>query len=128
MKSDQPENKNTRSVCKMYNLKKRMEISGAHQLKLNYESPCNNLHGHGWIIEVYCKSDTLNENGMIVDFKEIKTKVHDVLDHHYINDVIGDMNPTAENMAKWICERVPHCYKVSVQETEGNIAIYEVDE
>ena len=41
------------------------------------------------------------------------------------NDVI-DVNPTAENMARWIQEQVPHCYKVQIQESEGNIVEYEV--
>ncbi|MBQ6659367.1 MAG: 6-carboxytetrahydropterin synthase, partial [Prevotella sp.] len=40
----------------MYYVKKTMEISAAHQLQLDYESKCTNLHGHNWIITVYCKS------------------------------------------------------------------------
>ena len=32
---------------------------------------------------------------------------------------------TTENMAKWICDNVKNCYKVTVQESEGNIATYE---
>lgn len=114
----------------MYYVSKRMEIAGAHNLKLNYESKCRNLHGHNWIVTVYCKSETLNENGMVVDFTHIKKEIHDVLDHQYLNDIpeLNGINPTAENMAKWICDRVPHCYKVSVQESEGNIAIYEKED
>ena len=59
-----------------------------------------------------------------IDFKKVKELVSDKLDHQYLNEVV-DFNPTAENMAKWICDKVPFCYKVSVQESEGNIAIYE---
>lgn len=111
----------------MYYVSKRMEIAGAHNLKLNYESKCSNLHGHNWIIIVYCKSKELDENGMVVDFKHIKDKISNKLDHQYINDIV-DFNPTAENMARWICKQIPNCYKVSVQESEGNIAIYEREE
>jgi 6-pyruvoyltetrahydropterin/6-carboxytetrahydropterin synthase len=103
-----------------------MEIAGAHNLKLNYKSKCINLHGHNWIITVYCKTEKLDENGMVVDFKHIKDMVSEKLDHQYINDIV-DFNPTAENMAKWICDQVPNCYKVTVQESEGNIAAYEKD-
>ena len=110
----------------MYYVSKRMEIAGAHNLKLSYDSKCQNLHGHNWIVTVYCKSKELNSDGMIIDFKHIKNLISDKLDHQYINDVV-DFNPTAENMAKWICNQVPNCYKVSVQESEGNIAIYEED-
>lgn len=58
----------------MYYVSKRMEIAGAHQLKLPYESKCSNLHGHNWIITVYCKSEKLTTYGMIVDFTKIKKK------------------------------------------------------
>lgn len=108
----------------MYYVSKRMEIAGAHQLNLNYESKCQNLHGHNWIIIVYCKSETLDDNGMVIDFKHIKNMISNKLDHTYINEVVN-FNPTAENMARWICEQVPKCYKVQIQESEGNIAIYE---
>lgn len=109
----------------MYTITKRLEISAAHQLTLNYESKCRNLHGHNWIIYVTCQSETLDANGMVVDFKHIKNIVSDILDHQCLNDVL-QCNPTAENIARWICEKVPHCIKVSVQESEGNVAVYEV--
>ena len=35
-----------------------------------------------------------------------------------------DFNPTAENLARWICEQIPNCYKVKFQESEGNVAVY----
>ena len=109
----------------MYYVSKRLEIAGSHQLKLDYESKCQNLHGHNWIVMVYCKSKVLDANGMVYDFTHIKAKVMDKLDHHHLNDVV-DFNPTAENMAKWICEQIGEkCYKVSVQESEGNVAVYE---
>lgn len=111
----------------MYYVSKKLEVAGAHQLKLNYESKCSNLHGHNWWITVFCKSKELNENGMVIDFKHIKNMVSDKLDHHNLNEIF-DFNPTAENIAKWICDNVPNCYKVQVQESDGNIAIYEKDE
>ena len=117
----------------MYYVSKRMEIAGAHQLALPYESKCENLHGHNWIITVFCKSEILTDYGMIVDFKKVKETIHGRLDHSNINEVVAPLNPTAENMAKWICDEVTkvcevgYCYKVTVQESEGNIATYEVD-
>lgn len=118
----------------MYKVSKRMEIAGAHQLRLPYTSPCQNVHGHNWIVTVHCCSKELTEYGMIVDFAKVKKEVHGVLDHSYINDKLpAGLNPTAENMAKWICDKVTaicevgYCYKVEVQESEGNIATYEVE-
>lgn len=118
----------------MFYVSKRMEIAGAHNLSLPYESKCESMHGHNWIVVVYCRSGYLTEYGMIVDFKKVKETIHGRLDHQYINDIVDPLNPTAENMAKWICDEVDkicevgECYKVKVQESEGNIAIYEKDE
>ena len=107
---------------------KRMEIAGSHQLKLPYSSKCENLHGHNWIVTVYIGANELI-SGMVLDFTHIKKAIHDKLDHHNLNDVL-DFNPTAENIAQWIAKEVDlmregvHCFKVTVQESEGNIAIY----
>ena len=111
----------------MYYVSKRMEIAGSHKLNLDYESKCQNLHGHNWIVTVYLKGESLNHNGMLMDFTHIKKQIHDVLDHQHINDIV-QVNPTAENMSKWICDKLGDmCYKVEVQESEGNIATYERD-
>ena len=101
-----------------------MDVSGAPYLLLDYESKCTNLHGHNWIITVTLQRQEVDPNGMVDDFSKIKEIVNR-FDHALINDVMGDINPTAENMAKWLCDRIPHCVRVSVQETEGNVATYE---
>lgn len=135
----------------MYYLEKRLEVAGSHKLNLDYESKCQNIHGHNWIITVYCKSGSLNKNGMIIDFTDIKKIVME-LDHSNLNDLFK-INPTAENIARYIYEKLnekiqkdnvekftydisnefatrtinpPCCYKVKVQESEGNIVTYEV--
>ena len=124
---------------KLYTVSKRMEIAAAHQLDLPYESKCRNLHGHNYIVHVYCKSEELNSEKMVVDFAKIKNLIQEPLDHHYLNDII-EGNPTAENMTDWIMNIVNDfmktddigannsgiCYKVTVQESEGNIATLEI--
>lgn len=111
----------------MYRVTKTMEISGAHRLNLPYMSKCENLHGHNWIVSVTCECEDYElDNGMVVDFTHIKKEVQDKFDHHYLNDIppFDTINPTAENMAKYICDLIPHCIYVSVQESEGNVAEY----
>lgn len=111
----------------MYYVSKRMEIAMAHRLDLDYESKCRSLHGHNAVVTVYCCAEELDANGMVADFTAIKRMVQVRLDHQYVNDVV-DFNPTAENLARWICEQVPHCYKVAFQESENNMALYVKDE
>lgn len=111
----------------MYYVSKRMEIAACHRLDLSYKSKCQNLHGHNWIVTVYCKSESLNEDGMVCDFKHIKEQIHGKLDHGFLNEILG-FNPTAENMAKWVVDTIPTCYKAVVQESEGNIAVYVADD
>lgn len=111
----------------MYYVSKRMEIAGCHRLSLSYPSKCENLHGHNWVITVYCKAKELNADGMVIDFKHIKDKIHAKLDHGNFNELLP-FNPTAENIARWVAEQFPECYKVKVQESEHNIAVYTKDE
>jgi len=112
----------------MFRIQKRIEIAGAHHLNLPYESKCRNVHGHSWILTIYCQaSDEAVEanNGMVIDFTNIKEVVMR-LDHSDLNQILEE-NPTAENIARWICLHTPYCYQVDVQESEGNIATYVVD-
>lgn len=111
----------------MYYVSKKMEIAGCHNLKLSYPSKCENLHGHNWVVTVFAKSKELNNDGMVIDFKHVKEKIHGYLDHGNFNELLK-FNPTAENIAHWIAEQIPCCYKVKVQESEGNVAIYEKEE
>ncbi len=108
----------------MYEVIKKLEISAAHKLNLAYPSKCTELHGHNWLVTVYLRGDTLNENGMLMDFTHIKKKVQDRFDHKVINDEVS-FNPTAENLAHFICEDLGKlCYRVDVQESENNTASY----
>ncbi len=110
----------------MYYIKKRIEISASHSLTLDYESKCARLHGHNWIITVYCKARELNQNGMVTDFTHIKERIEKYLDHGNLNELLP-FNPTAENIARWVVENIPNCYRAEIQESEGNSAAYEIE-
>lgn len=107
----------------MYYISKRIEVSFAHRLSLNYESKCQNFHGHNGIVTIFCCSEHLDENGMVIDFTHVKQLVSNKLDHQNLNEHFS-FNPTAENLAHWLCDTIPHCYKVLFQESEGNVACY----
>ena len=80
-----------------------------------------------WVVTIHCKAQKLNQDGMVTDFTKVKQQIHGYLDHGNFNELLP-FNPTAENIAKWICDQIPECYRVEVQESEGNVAIYEEDE
>lgn len=119
----------------MYYLEKTLEISAAHWLDLDRPSPCSQMHGHNWRITVFCKRETLGMDGMIIDFGDIKKAVYS-FDHETLNNLPvfsrttnrTPPNPTAENIAKILCSKIPYCYRVEVEETSGNKAIYEKDD
>jgi len=123
----------------MFEIKKTFEISASHRLNLPYDSPCQRWHGHNYLVTICCRGER-DVNGMVVDFAEVKKKIKDALDHRCLNDVEGlgfdlvvdkngkgwsiTRNPTAENIAYWICMQIKKCYRVDVQESEGNVATY----
>ena len=52
--------------------------------------------------------------------KAFKT-LYECLDHHYLNDIAGLENPTSENLAKWVWQKLesdlPMLSSVVVKET-----------
>lgn len=118
----------------VWKIKKTMEISASHLLKLPYDSKCCFLHGHNWKIEVHMLSTALNQQGMIMDFGIIKGIVMQ-LDHIDLTNIFSPDNSTAENIAKWIACQITEALspamrqfakveKVVVIESEGNEVCY----
>ena len=90
----------------MYELIITGHFSSAHYLR-EYEGACENLHGHTWKVEVAIASNIVNKIGLVVDFKELKVRLKEMMDHwdHVcLNDLpeFKEMNPSTENMARWI--------------------------
>ncbi|MDH6307200.1 6-pyruvoyltetrahydropterin/6-carboxytetrahydropterin synthase [Dysgonomonas sp. PFB1-18] len=118
----------------MYKISKQFSFSASHILEgLPQEHPCSRLHGHNYVVTVHLRSEHLNEVGFIKDYREldnVKRYIDEKLDHRHLNDVLP-LNPTAENMAKYLYDvfkkDIPELYAVEVSETPKTSAIYEVD-
>lgn len=116
----------------MYVISKEFHFSASHQLfNMPDGHPCANLHGHNYIVIVELAGSTLNEQGFIVDYldlKPFKTYIDDTLDHRHLNDILGDDGVTAERMAKhlydWCKQRWSQTYAVKVCETPKTMAMY----
>jgi 6-pyruvoyltetrahydropterin/6-carboxytetrahydropterin synthase len=116
----------------MYTVKIVSDFNGAHNLR-GYEGECEKLHGHNWKVEAKISSETLDDIGMVVDFKIVKqelNKILDEMDHTYLNElpVFKEQNPTSENMAKHIFDQLSKSIKgvkkICVWETDTSCATY----
>jgi 6-pyruvoyltetrahydropterin/6-carboxytetrahydropterin synthase len=92
----------------MYELMIETEFSAAHQLK-EARGGCEKLHGHTWKVQVFVKGEKLDHHGILVDFRAMKRIVKKWtvgLDHHYLNEVLSHTNPTTENIAKYLFQKL----------------------
>lgn len=89
---------------------KEFTFESAHRLpNVPPEHKCARLHGHSYRIAIHVAGPVDAKMGWIVDFAELKeafAPIHAQLDHHYLNEVIGLENPTSENIARWIWDRL----------------------
>ena len=113
---------------------KKFKFEAAHNLP-DHPGRCKSLHGHSYKLEVTVSAREMNEQGMVMDFGDLKKSVNkhviNLFDHSYLNDYFSV--PTAENMAKWIFldlsvylseefERRVKLKKVRLYETEDSYA------
>jgi 6-pyruvoyltetrahydropterin/6-carboxytetrahydropterin synthase len=126
-------------VAGLFEVMIERNFSSAHQLR-GYKGKCENLHGHNYKIEIYARGSELDNIGLLVDFGELKEAADEVvgyLDHRNINELPPfdeELNPSAENLARYILERVSsrvgdervRVYKVRCFETPTSVATYQV--
>jgi 6-pyruvoyltetrahydropterin/6-carboxytetrahydropterin synthase len=111
---------------------KEFTIEAAHRLpRVPTGHKCGRLHGHSFQIEVHVQGPLNPEFGWIIDFADIKKAfkaVEEQIDHRYLNEVDGLENPTSENIARWVWQKLqfslPLLSKVVVRETCTSGCIY----
>lgn len=108
-----------------------MEIFKAFTLESAHRLPnvpaghkCARVHGHSFRVEVHVSGPVDERLGWVMDFADVKAvfdPLYRQLDHHYLNDVPGLENPTSENLARWIWQKLkpalPQLSAVVVHET-----------
>jgi 6-pyruvoyltetrahydropterin/6-carboxytetrahydropterin synthase len=114
-------------------LYKEFTFEAAHRLpNVAPEHKCARLHGHSYRVIVHVSGEVDPQSGMVMDFADIKAAfkpiVVDQLDHYYLNEVEGLENPTSENLAQWIWQRLqPRLSQLSaveVRETCSSGVLY----
>lgn len=106
-------------------------FEAAHRLPRVPEGhKCARLHGHSFRVEIHVSGPTDPRTGWVMDFAELRAAfapLHDQLDHRYLNEVAGLENPTSENLARWIWDRLVRelpLARVVVRETCTSGCVY----
>jgi len=78
------------------------------------------------------EGETLNETELLIDFKDLKGVLKEVLselDHRLINELpyFKEKNPSSENLAKYIFERVKEKLKVFPQVRVKEVTVFETE-
>ena len=106
-------------------LVKEYRFEAAHRLPRVPEGhKCARLHGHSFKIELAVSGRVDDATGWFIDFgklDELWAPIYELLDHRYLNEVDGLDNPTSENLARWLWQRLkpalPELGRVTVYET-----------
>jgi 6-pyruvoyltetrahydropterin/6-carboxytetrahydropterin synthase len=99
-------------------------FSSGHYLR-NYYGKCENPHGHNYRVLVTLAGAELDEAGLLLDFKVLKTllrPVVDYLDHQMINDLppFTELNPSAENLARYFYQETG---RQLIEKTGGRVHV-----
>lgn len=113
----------------MYELQYATHFCAAHKL-VNYPGDCANLHGHNWKVVVCVQVKKLNDIGIAIDLKTLKSLTEEVIDqfdHKYLNDFdhFKNENPTSERLAKYIFSLLQD--KLQEQAKVASVSIGESD-
>jgi 6-pyruvoyltetrahydropterin/6-carboxytetrahydropterin synthase len=114
---------------------KVFQVEAAHRLPhVPPGHKCARLHGHSFRIEIHVSGTPDEKTGWVMDFADIKTAfapIFSAIDHHCLNDVAGLENPTSEQLAMWIWDRLKPSLaslsKVIVHETCSSGCVYTGD-
>ena len=111
----------------MYQITVEQHFDAAHALR-GYQGKCENLHGHRFRVVARLRTSKLNEIGLAFDFRDLKTRLNEVLerfDHTNLNEVapFNTINPSSENLASTIFNelqpKLPGINLVSVEVWES---------
>ena len=91
-------------------LTKTFTFEAAHLLPTFPEGhKCRRLHGHSFAVEIVVEGEVDPARGYLIDYGDIKEACQPIrkqLDHYYLNEIEGLENPTSENIARWIWQRL----------------------
>ncbi len=112
-------------------IQREFSFEAAHSLpRVGPAHKCASVHGHSYTVTVTVQGTVDPTYGWVMDFADLVDLVSPftkALDHHYLNDIEGLENPTAENLAVWFWRHLASSVPVSevkVMETAHSGASY----
>ena len=113
-------------------LSKIFHFEAAHFLpRVPPEHKCRQLHGHSYGVEIVLSGEVDEEMGWLVDFADLREawmSLRSQLDHKLLNEVEGLENPTSENIARWVYDRMkaimPLTHTIVLHETANSKVVY----
>lgn len=110
----------------MYYSQKTFKITVSRNINYKETQENEDLGWHPLSVTVFCKAKTLNADKMVIDYREVEQMLEESLHGQFLNDRFSE-NPTLETLAKWVCDNVVPCYKVTVS-VNNMSATYEEDD
>jgi 6-pyruvoyltetrahydropterin/6-carboxytetrahydropterin synthase len=115
----------------MFEVTVEQTFAAGHALR-NYRGKCENVHGHNYRVRVTVQGDRLDATGLLVDFLDVNRLISgtvEYLDHRFINDLppFDQLNPSAENIAKYFYEKVSGGLKSEVAARVAAVQVWETD-
>ena len=115
----------------MFEVTVEQTFAAGHALR-NYHGKCENVHGHNYRVRITVEGDQLDATGLLVDFLELNELIGGAvkyLDHRFMNDLppFDELNPSAENIAKYFFERVSAGLKSDVGAQISAVEVWETD-
>src|SRR5699024_5324721 len=119
-----------------FELNKDYNFSAAHYIPSEDAGKYMRTHGHTYFVNLTIDEDTLDYNGYLVIFSQLKQLVHGQFDQQIMNDLsqFEGKSPSTEIVAQTIYEMVqssldqrpnkPQCLQVYVRETPTSYVIY----
>ncbi len=115
----------------MFEVSVEHTFAAGHALR-NYRGKCENVHGHNYRVQVIVRGEQLDQTGMLADFVELKRllrAISEPLDHIFLNDIepFREVNPSAENIARYICEKMTEGLRVENPVEVAEVKVWETD-
>lgn len=117
----------------MYEVSVEDTFAAGHALR-GYRGKCENPHGHNYKVRVTLAGESLDNTGLLLDFRELKNLMNSVidrLDHQMLNDIepFNQLNPSAENMAKYFYDEISSrlCQSTAGRVRVRQIKLWETD-